>query len=233
MYFEKFPKTFYSLDNRNSVQVVTNIMLRMKLNDELLNNFSVYDLYDIKDGDTPESLAFELYGDSNLHWVILHANEVLDPRFDWVLDTNNLFEFTSGKYDRVNGIHHYENSAGREINGNLQMTVNTTAGFSVGSPIRSNADSSVGFITSIPSATSVVVTTTKGGFTTGEQIVLASNTSVTANITAVTIITGTPVTNFNFEDQENESRRRIKIIKPQFIEKIIKDFESKLSQVNG
>ena len=233
MYFEKFPQTFYTLDNRSSVQVVTNIALRIKLTDELVNNIAVYDQYDIKDGDTPETLAFELYGDTNLHWVILHANEILDPRFDWVLSTNDLYEFAQGKYDRVNGVHHYEDSSGNEINGNLILTVNTTSGFSVGLPITSNADVSVGYITSIPTGTSVVVTTTKGGFTSGEQIILSSNSSITANISSITILSGTPVTNFIYEQEQNETRRRIKIIKPQYIERIIKEFESKLSQVNG
>ena len=233
MYFEKFPKTFYTLDNITSVQVVTNIMLRVKLSDELVNNFSSYDTYDIKDGDTPENLAFKFYRDTNLHWVILHTNELLDPRFDWVLDVNNLYQYVLGKYDRVNGIHHYENLSGNETNGNLNLTVNTTSGFSVGSPITSNADSSVGFITSIPTATSVVVTTTKGGFTSGEQIVLSSNSSITANISSVNIISGTPVTNLAYEEEQNELRRRIKIVKPQFIERIIKEIESKLSQING
>lgn len=233
MYFQKFPRTLYTLDNRSTVQVVTNISLRVKLTDELVDNFSAYDEYDIKDGDTPETLAFELYGDTNLHWIILHTNEILDPRFDWVLSVNNLYEFAQGKYDRINGVHNYEDSNGNEINGNLSLTVNTTSGFSVGSPITSNVDNSIGFITSIPSGTSIVVTTTKGGFTSGEQIILASNSSVTANITSVTVITGTPVTNLKFEEEQNETRRRIKIIKPQFIERIIKDFESKLSQVDG
>ena len=232
MYFQKFPKTLYTLDNRSTVQIVTNITLRIKLSEELVNNFSVYDQYDIRDSDTPETIAFELYGDTNLHWIILHTNELLDPRFEWVLATNELYQFTQGKYDRVNGIHHYEDSSGNEINGNLNLTVNTTSGFSVGSPITSNADTSIGFITSIPTGTSVVVTTTKGGFTSGEQIILASNSSITANISSVTVITGIPVTNFNFEDDQNENRRRIKIIKPQYIERIIKDFESKLSQVD-
>ena len=85
MYFQKFPQTFYSLDNRASVQVVTNFLLRSVFPDEIKNNFTAFDEYDVRDGETPENLAFELYGDTNLHWIILHANEILDPRFDWPL----------------------------------------------------------------------------------------------------------------------------------------------------
>lgn len=233
MYFSKFPQTFYSLDDRSTVQIVTNIFLRVVLSEEIKNNFSVYDLYDIQDGDTPENLAYQIYGDTNLHWLILHANEIIDPRFDWVLDVNNLSAYVAGKYSKPYGVHHYENSLGSAINGNIQLTLNTTSGFSVGSPLLSNNDDSIGFITSIPSAGTAVVTTTKGGFQSGDQIYLSTNANVVANVSAVTAITGTAVTNYSYEEALNEGRRRIKLIKPQFVERIVKEFESKLAQVNA
>ena len=31
----------------------------------------LYDTYDVKNGETPESIAFKLYDDAELHWVIL------------------------------------------------------------------------------------------------------------------------------------------------------------------
>lgn len=233
MYFEKFPKTLYTLDNRESVQIVTNMLLRVKINEELVNNYSAYDEYDIVDGETPEILAYKFYGDSNLHWIILHTNELLDPRFDWILGTNELYEYSLAKYDNINGVHHYENSSGRITNGNISLTISTTSGFSAGSPIVSNQDTSVGFITSIPDSSTVVVTTTKGGFVTGSQIVLSSNSQVTSNITSTTIISGTPVTNFGYEQLQNETRRRIKLIKPIYIERITKQFDSLLAKING
>lgn len=233
MYFQKFPQTVYTLDNRSSVQIVTNITLRMKISDEIANNFSGYDLYDIIDGETPESLAFQFYGDANLHWIILHANEILDPRFDWVLSTNDLYQYALNKYDRVNGIHHFEDSNGNITNGNVSLTVSTITGFAQGAAITSNVDNNIGYVTSIPDSSTLVVRATKGSFQTGDQLILASNSSFRSNVTASTVLSGTPITNLAFEEEQNEARRRIKIIKPQYIERIIKEFESKLSQVNG
>ena len=38
------------------------------------------------------------------------------------LDVNNLYQYVLGKYDRVNGIHHYENLSGNETNGRTAST---------------------------------------------------------------------------------------------------------------
>lgn len=233
MYFQKFPKTFYSLDNIATVQVVTNILQRVVLAQELQNNFSVYDEYDVRDTDTPENLAFQLYGDSELHWIILHYNNVLDPRFEWPLSVSNLVKVVEGKYAEKNGIHHYEDSNGNEVNGNVIINAASFTGINVAAPIVNLTQTGIGFITSKPSATSIIVTTTKGGFQTGDQIALGTNNLITSNVTSTTTISGTAVTNLLFEDRENELRRRIKVLKPQFIERVISEFESKMAVVDG
>jgi len=233
MYFQKFPKTFYTLDNIATVQVVTNILQRVVILQELRDNYSVYDEYDVTDADTPETLAFQVYGDSELHWLILHFNEILDPRFDWPLTTNNLLKFVEGKYTNVNGIHHYEDINGNEVNGNVVLNATTFGSIDTGSAIINLSQDGIGFVTSKPSSTSIVVTTTKGGFRSGNQIALATNTSITANVTTTTINSGIPVTNYIFEDRENETKRRIRLLKPQFLERVIREFESKMAIVDG
>ena len=57
MYFQNFPYTYYSLDNTNTVQIVTDITNRAVISDEVKNNLGLYDEYDIKDGETPELVA--------------------------------------------------------------------------------------------------------------------------------------------------------------------------------
>ena len=80
MYFDKLPVTYYTLDDARSVQLVRNIFLRVIITDEIKNNYSVYDEYDIQDGETPEILSSKIYGNSEYHWLILHMNEIIDPR---------------------------------------------------------------------------------------------------------------------------------------------------------
>lgn len=233
MYFQKFPKTFYSLDDIKTVQLVTNILARVIVTQELQDKFSVYDEYDITDSDTPENLAFQIYGDSQLHWIILHFNTILDPRFDWPLSTNNLVKFVEGKYEKINGIHHYEDVEGAETNGNVILNASSFGGINVADPIVNITQNGIGFVTSKPQSSTIIVTTTKGGFQSGDQIALGTNNLVTANITSTTTLSGIAVTNFIFEDRENEKKRRIRILKPQFLERVIRDFESKMATIDG
>ena len=66
-------------------------------------------------------MADRFYSNPELHWLILHYNEIIDPRFDWPLDTNNLNRQVASKYANVNGIHHYEDANGNYVNGNVYL----------------------------------------------------------------------------------------------------------------
>jgi len=231
MYFKSFPFTFYSLDNTTTVQVVTNITNRTTLSDEVKLNLSLYDEYDVKDGETPELVADKFYNNSDLHWLVLHYNDIIDPRFDWPLDTNNLNRYVASKYANVNGIHHYEDANLNYINGNVILTSNNSFGnFALNDPITNNTNTGAGVITSKISNSNVFITVTNGGFISGDRIVLASNTSVRANISSTTTLTGTPVTNLIYEDEINESKRRIKILKSSYVDSVVNDFKKKLGE---
>lgn len=164
MYFQKFPVTLYTLDDASTVQLIRNFLIRFSLSDEIKNNYVFYDEYDIRDGETPEILAYKFYNNSQLHWVILQANDILDPRFEWCLAYNDLIKYSEGKYNNINSTHHYVNSDG--------LIVNSTASGAVA------------------------------------------------------------VTNLQYEIEENEKRRRIKVIKPQYIESLLREFNNKLEIIN-
>ena len=231
MYFKSFPYTLYSLDNTTTVQVITDITNRITMSEEVKTNLALFDEYDVKDGETPELVADRFYNNPELHWIVLHYNEIIDPRFDWPLDTNNLNRYVAGKYTDVNGIHHYEDANVNYINGNVILTSNNSFGnFALNDPITNNANIGSVVITSKISNSNVFITVTSGGFTSGDQFVLASNTSVIGNISSTTTLTGTPVTNLVYEDEVNESKRRIKILKASYVDAIVRDFKKKLSE---
>jgi len=234
MYFEKFPLTFYSQDDLTSVQVVTNIMTRAVFSDEVKNNLSIFDEYDIKDGETPETLAYTVYGSTEYHWVILHTNDIIDARFDWPLTTYNLVQYVNGKYNDRDGIHHYEDTNELYTNGNLYLTSNVAFGsFIANSVITNNTNTGTAIVTSKVSSSNIIITVSSGGFKTGDQIKLYSNSAINANITATSSIAGTAVTNYDYEDTVNETKRRIKILKPEYLSSIEKDFNSKFENTNG
>ena len=229
MYFSRFPKTLYSLDDRDTVQAVTNITLRVVLSDEIKNNLSAYDEYDIREGETPEILADIMYDNPQLHWVILHMNDIIDPRYEWPLSQQTLYNYVADKYVDVNGIHHYESSNGLQVNGNVIINCNNEFGnLYVGNVILNNTNTGTGVIVSKTSNSNVTVLVSTGGFKTGDQITLFSNANVAANITATTAIVGTPVTNLVYEEGINDTKRRIKILKPQYLDAVISEFNSKL-----
>lgn len=107
MYFNKFGKIQYGFDKEN-FKIVTDVMKRVKVRDKIINELSLYDKYDVKSGDTPESIAFKHFGDVNLHWVILLTNSITDRYYDWPMTEQEFELFIKDKYSNPDGIHHYE-----------------------------------------------------------------------------------------------------------------------------
>jgi hypothetical protein len=231
MYFKSFPYTYYSLDDASTVQVVTNITTRVALSEEVKNNLGLYDEYDVKDGETPELLADKFYGNPEQHWLILHYNEIIDPRFDWPLDTNNLNRYVASKYANVNAVHHYEDANGNYANGNVYLISSSDfSEFNVNDAITNTTNVGTGYITQKISSSNVRVTVTTGGFISGDRIKNTSNTNSSANITSTVVISGTPVTNYTYEDDINESKRRIKLLKASYVDAVVNDFKKKLGE---
>jgi hypothetical protein len=229
MYFQNFPYTYYSLDNTKTVQIVTDITNRAVISDEVKNNLGLYDEYDIKDGETPELVADRFYNNPELHWIILQYNEIIDPRFDWPLDTNNLTRYVSGKYDNPNGIHHYEDTNLIITNGNVIINANVSY-LDTGNVITNLSGLGVGYVSSKLTSSNIIVTVTTGGFVAGDIITDAANTTNNSTITATNTITGIPITNYVYEDRVNESKRRIKILKTSYVDAVVRDYKKKLGE---
>lgn len=99
-YFDKFPLVRYDID-RNQLtkeQLITNILFRIDFIKEILDNMSSYSLYAIREGDTPEVLAEKIYGNSEAHWLILYANNIVDPHYDWPMDSRTFNRYIVKKY---------------------------------------------------------------------------------------------------------------------------------------
>lgn len=107
-YFAKFPLLGYTLDNGATYNIVSDILRRISVNPETKENYSLFEEYTIRDGETPEVVSFKFYNDAQYHWVILILNDIIDPRFDWPLTGEQLFDYVSNKYSgNISGIKHY------------------------------------------------------------------------------------------------------------------------------
>ena len=60
-YFEEYPKIVYDLVGRGDYKVVTDLLRRVKVRDGVKNNVSLFDKYNVKDGETPEQVSNKFY----------------------------------------------------------------------------------------------------------------------------------------------------------------------------
>lgn len=97
-FFNFFPKTAYTLDDYASEQVVVDILKRVVFSKEFKENNVYIETYDVLHGETPEELSYRFYGTTELHWLILLVNDVLDPRFNWPLSEEDLVRQVESKY---------------------------------------------------------------------------------------------------------------------------------------
>lgn len=114
-FYDIFPKIKYDINNnrlRHNYEEVTNIFQRLAVVKETVNNIASYFVYDIEEGDTPEILAEKFYKDPGGAWLILLANDIFDPQFEWPLDYSSFTQYVIEKYGSVEAAlttpHHYE-----------------------------------------------------------------------------------------------------------------------------
>tara|TARA_A100001011_G_scaffold384283_1_gene456677 strand:+ start:941 stop:1591 length:651 start_codon:yes stop_codon:yes gene_type:complete len=128
-YFRELPNLEYEspfatrISNSSYVQA-KNIFRRMKIRDDLQNIFTVFNKYEIRDGARPDTIAEEIYGKSDLDWVVLISANIINVRDQWPLSSKDLYEYTVSKYglENINDVHHYETKEVKDSDGNLILS---------------------------------------------------------------------------------------------------------------
>lgn len=125
-YFRELPDIEYQsqLPTRNSslnYVRVKNLFRRVKLRDDLQNVFTLFNKYQIKDGERPDTIAENLYGSSDLDWVVLLSANIINVRDSWPLSDRDLYNFVEEKYglEVMYQIKYYQTTEVRTQNGNL------------------------------------------------------------------------------------------------------------------
>jgi hypothetical protein len=96
-YFQQFPTINMTDYNGNTVNV-TNIMERVEIIPNLLNNALLFYSYNISDTDTPDIIAQKYYNDSYRYWITLYSNQIIDPIGDWPMPPNLFNDYLIDKY---------------------------------------------------------------------------------------------------------------------------------------
>ena len=120
MYFANFPLIPYDSVGDGNYKLVTNLMKRVALRSKVRTNALLFDTYDVKEGETPEMIADKLYGDPNLHWIVMYVNGITDRYHQWPLSTPQFLAFINDKYSNPDGTHHYEIT---QTSGNTKVTI--------------------------------------------------------------------------------------------------------------
>jgi len=245
MYFKKLPDILYpfNIDGKNQFLLLKDISVNVRFVREVLSNISLYDEYDIIDGETPEIISEKFYGTPEYHWIIMLSNERYDYLTDFPIPYKYFNEYVANKYGEANvyAVHHYENSDGYTVESTdpvylVEQATNRLyrPGATVDHGLTDNNPIVFYSVTNASplqiNTTYYVVNSTRTSFELstsvgGATIDITTDGTVTSNLSTVR----TAVTNYEYEERLNESKRRIKIIDKKIINQVINEFNKALS----
>ena len=109
-YFSNFPLMAYDIKGDKTYKLLPDIIRRVKLRANIRNGMFMFDNYDVKEGETPEQVAFKWFGDTEYHWVILMTNNITDRYYEWPLTQPQFQLHLEDKYGvgNIDSTHHYE-----------------------------------------------------------------------------------------------------------------------------
>ena len=99
---------------------VKNIFRRAKLRDDLQNNFTVFDKYEVPMDARPDTVAEDLYGSAQFDWVVLTVAGILNVRNEWPLSDKDIYDYSFDKYgESLNSVRFFETKEVKDTNGRL------------------------------------------------------------------------------------------------------------------
>jgi len=167
MFFDSMPKILYDSKGNGELKIVTNLLKRVAVRTKIKTNALILDTYNVKNGETPESIADKLYDDPELHWVVLMVNDITDRYHQWPMYEQQFNTYVNEKYDNPDGVHHYEIS---------QSSGDTSKKINIGT----------------------------------------DNTDYP---------TATLITNFEHEQEEQDKKRKIRLLDPSYTDQFIEEFK--------
>ena len=115
-YFKQLPNFDYisrineRKSNRDFLEV-KNLFRRPLIREDIFSNFMSFTKYKIVGDERPDQIAYKIYGDEDLDWVILLANNIINVRDEWPMTQGDFNNYLSEKYGDTGGvdlIKHYE-----------------------------------------------------------------------------------------------------------------------------
>jgi len=197
-YFDALP--LVSVTNETgTTQIYKNLMARLSMMPQIMNNALVYYSYDIQEGDTPEIVAHKYYGDSYRYWIVMFSNQTLDPQWDWPLGSVAFQNYVTDKYDTL-GLNPYTTTKTYQ----KIITQNN----------------------SLYGQTKNIVSISEDEY---DNLVPSTSTLSFENETVDVQITKNIQTYYDYELELNESKRNIKLLNKIYVPQIESEFQKLLS----
>ena len=89
-------------------RLVKNVFRRVRTRPDLEKYVNSFETYEIRDGETPATLALRFMDDQYSDWVILIANQITDVYTQWPKGQEPLVNYVNEKYEDPDSVHHYE-----------------------------------------------------------------------------------------------------------------------------
>lgn len=93
---------------------VKNLFRKGEIRKDIFQNLAFFEKYKVVGDDRPDNVAFEVYEDPRLDWIVLLSSNVLNVQSEWPLPQTDFDRFVLDKYGDYNtlynGIHHHETS---------------------------------------------------------------------------------------------------------------------------
>jgi len=193
---------------------VKNIFRRPKLRDDLESVLTAFEDYMIIGDDRPEQVSEKVYGDPRFDWVILTTNNITKIQDQWPLNSVDFQKYILAKYgseEKLTEVHHYITELLMDDNARVVVPEGLVVDSNFNSRYLERNFARQEEVTYSESSLNNLSTVDNAGTVKDADGNLITHTNVF------------PVTNYEFEENENDAKRRIKILQPQFLEVAVAD----------
>jgi len=126
-YFRYLPNFEYInrlKENKNisSYIIVKNLFKRGKLREDIFQDLTYFTKYKVIGDDRPDNVAFKVYDNQYLDWLVLLSNNVINFENEWPMEQQSFINYLYRKYvtdANLNAVHHYESSEVKDSSGKI------------------------------------------------------------------------------------------------------------------
>ena len=217
MYFNQYNRIVYEFPD-GIKRVMTDMSIRPKMRNEITTNSANFEFYSVKDGDTPENLAYDNYADATKHWAIMLANNIMSIYNDWPRDQQQQEEFLFQKYKVQTDSDGVSQTLTRVQVTEFIQFVGTT-----GNSFKSTVTG-----TSVVTKPRHFVDANKNEYS--YDAIVNNGSGKDANGIGITYPTVSPVSIQTYEEELNEAKRNIIIPTSKVVDKLIDEIQE---YING